>query len=71
MSEKMIKISVNDKQESVNANVSLAIVLNQLNIDKRMISIAVNSDFVAKDQYDSLIINESDLIDVLTPIAGG
>ena len=71
MSNEKIEISINNEKKTVDEKSTLAQVLNQLNIDKRMISIAVNSDFVPKDQYDQLMINENDLIDVLTPIAGG
>jgi len=71
MSENKINISVNGEKQSVKTKLSLTEVLSELNINQTMISIAVNSDFVAKDQYDELTINENDLIDVLTPIAGG
>ncbi|MCJ8314362.1 MAG: sulfur carrier protein ThiS [Saccharospirillaceae bacterium] len=71
MSEKKINISVNGEPKNINQQLTLSKVLNELSIDKQMISIAVNSDYVAKDQYDSLTINENDLIDILTPIAGG
>jgi len=71
MSEKKIIISVNGETKNIQKQLTLSSVLNELLIDKRMISIAVNSDYIAKDQYDSLTINENDLIDILTPIAGG
>jgi len=71
MSEKMIKIIVNGDAKKISDQLTLAKTLNELNIDKRMISIAVNSDFVAKDQYELLIIKENDAIEILTPIAGG
>ena len=71
MSEKKIIISVNGETKNIKKQLTLSAVLNELLIDKRMISIAVNSDYIAKDQYDSLTINENDLIDILTPIAGG
>ncbi|BCE01246.1 sulfur carrier protein ThiS [Marinicellulosiphila megalodicopiae] len=71
MNENNINISVNGEQKTVEKNKNLSEILTFLNIEKRMISIAVNSDFVPREQYKELIINEKDAIDILTPIAGG
>lgn len=66
----MLENNVTSKQSRANLTDALAQYLTARQ-QKMSFAVALNSDFISKNQYSSTLLNDGDSIDVLFPITGG
>ena len=68
----MIKVSINNIIETFDPNTKLNQALNQLGYTEHtMLGVAINQNFIAKDDWETTILNDSDQVDILNPVSGG
>ena len=68
----MIKVSVNNKAETFEDNVTVSQALAKLGYSSDgMLGIAVNQVFVSKDHWEVTTLDEFDQVDILNPVSGG
>jgi len=70
MMEKQITIHLNGEERSVQAG-TLADLVRQLGLEKRMIAIERNLEVVPRSEYDSTCLQQGDRIELVHMIGGG
>ena len=65
----MIKIQFNGEPHQLKAH-ALPEVLLELGAPK-MCAVAINGQFVPKNEHDSVILQDADALDAFTPMQGG
>ena len=68
-----ITVSLNNRAMQVAPESTLAALLDSCGYDMASASfaVAVNSTFVPRQQYDSRVLEDRDLIDIVRPVSGG
>ena len=68
----MAKITVNGEAQEVQLPISLTELIKQNNVQQpEMVSVQLNDDFVDRNEWDALQINEGDSVDFLYFMGGG
>ena len=68
----MIKVSINNKAEIFENNVTVSQALENLGYaDNKMLGVAVNQVFVSKDHWEETFLKDLDKVDILNPVSGG
>ena len=67
----MLKITINGKAKEIKRSESLHDVLLQEQEIQSPYAVAVNMQFVAKDEYKNFQLDDGDQIDIVTPMQGG
>jgi len=68
----MSKIKVNGKEQEINAPLTITELIKLNNIAQpSMVSIQLNGNFVVRDNYDTVSLNEGDEVDFLYFMGGG
>jgi len=68
---KKIKIKVNGKFSTINENLSLFTLLNQLKIPLKKVAIELNHEIVDKKKLDNIKLKKDDKIEIVHFIGGG
>jgi sulfur carrier protein len=70
-----MKVTVNGKPRDVANNISnhvdISSFLRALDVNPRLVAVAVNGDVVPKDQYETALVREGDVIEVVRMVGGG
>jgi sulfur carrier protein len=66
-----MNIMVNGESVSCEDGISLEKLVAQRGHDKRQIAVEWNDKIIAKDAYESSIIQEGDVIEIVTFMGGG
>ncbi len=68
-----ITVSLNNQVMQVVPTATIATFLGSCGYDVEAASfaVAVNSEFVPREQYDTRLLEDHDLIDIVQPISGG
>ena len=64
-------IQLNGEMISNYEQKTLQDLLTTLNYDKAKIAVEKNGEIIPKSQYDTTILNENDVIEVVTFVGGG
>ena len=68
----MAKIIVNGEAQEVQLPLNLTELIQKNNVQQpEMVSVQLNDDFVDRNEWDSLQINEGDVVDFLYFMGGG
>lgn len=67
----MIEVFINGERKVVDETKALAFVLGENGFNCSRVAVAVNSEFVARNDYDNYFLKASDKLDVVAPVAGG
>lgn len=67
----MLKIEVNGKPLSIEANTKLDELLENLGYQSRYVAVAKNFNCVSRSHYSQETIKEGDKIEILSPMVGG
>ena len=68
----MAKIIVNGEDQEVQLPVTVSDIIKQLNVAQpEMVSVQVNEEFVEREEFDTLQLNEGASIDFLYFMGGG
>ena len=68
---KKIKIKVNGKFSTINENLSLFTLLNQLKIPLKKVAIELNQEIVDKKKLNNIKLRKDDKIEIVHFIGGG
>ena len=66
-----MKIVVNGKELNVKDDITILELLKDLNIDSKVMAVAVNMNIVKKDQWSSYSPKEGDKLELLHFVGGG
>lgn len=67
----MIEVFINGEKIIIDEQKALAAVLAERGFNCARVAVAVNSEFVARNDYETYFLNSSDKLDVVAPVAGG
>ncbi len=68
----MSKIKVNDEEQEITLPLSLSELIKLNNVfQPDMVSIQINGNFIQRENFDTISINEGDEIDFLYFMGGG
>ena len=67
----MAKIQLNGDPYEINGRTNLNELLNKLKIQKNKVAIEVNGEIVHRDQYENLVLNKDDKVEIVHFIGGG
>ena len=68
---KKIKIKINGKFSTINENLSLFTLLNQLKIPLKKVAIELNHEIVDKKKLNNIKLKKDDKIEIVHFIGGG
>ena len=71
MVQSPITLTLNGKQRELAAGISLVALLGELDIDRRVIAIALNGDVLPRDRYDETVLQDGDNVEVVRMVGGG
>ena len=66
-----IEFILNDKEELIEQNSSLLLLIKRKKIQERNIAIEVNQKIIPKPEWNDFKIKQNDVIEVVTAIGGG
>ena len=66
-----IEFILNDKEELIEQNSSLLLLIKRKKIQERNIAIEVNQKIIPKSEWNEFKIKQNDIIEVVTAIGGG
>ena len=66
-----IEFILNDKEELIERNSSLLLLIKRKKIQERNIAIEVNQKIIPKSEWNEFKIKQNDIIEVVTAIGGG
>jgi sulfur carrier protein len=67
----MGKITLNGKAHELPREQPLLELLDELNIDRRMIAVALNGDVVPRDTYEGINLRDGDTVEIVRMVGGG
>ena len=67
----MIRVYLNNQSLLIDQSLTLSEFLNHQGYVTDNYAIAVNQRFITKTQYDKVILNHHDCIDIIRPMQGG
>ena len=65
------KIQLNGDTYEINNGTSLNGLLNQLKIERNKVAIEVNGEIIERNNYQNLILNKNDKVEIVHFIGGG
>ncbi len=65
-----MKLTVNGKEKNVEVN-TLNDLISKLKMDKSLLYIQINGEFVKKDKYKNRLLKENDNIEIISAVGGG
>ena len=66
-----MNVTVNGESRSLDAEASLAELLQTLGLQDKRIAVEVNRDIVPRSEYDSFRLSENDTVEIVNAIGGG
>ncbi len=66
-----MKLIINGKEKTVNQDATLHQIINDLQIEDKVMACAVNMEIVKKEDWESFILKENDKIELLQFVGGG
>ncbi|MAR14539.1 MAG: thiamine biosynthesis protein ThiS [Chloroflexi bacterium] len=67
----MISIRVNGEELNLEKPISLIGFLDSQNINTQFIAVAYNHEVIAKEDYDSVMLDNGDSLEIVKPVGGG
>ena len=66
-----MQIWLNGEERTIDENVTLAALLDQLDLAPQRVAVEVNRDLVRRAEYPSTALREGDHIEIVTLVGGG
>lgn len=66
-----MRITVNGKPRDIDHEMPLPEFLQALDINPRLVAVAINGDVIPKDQYASATVRAGDALEVVRMVGGG
>ena len=67
----MIAVTINGKAVQLEGFVSLEQFLDDRDVDPKFVAVAYNGNVLQKEDYNSTILNEGDMVEIVQPVGGG
>lgn len=67
----MIQITLNDKPITLKKNDSLLTLLEKQDYEQDCYAVALNHHFVPRSQYQTTLLKNNDVVDIIMPMQGG
>ena len=67
----MISIKLNGKEESINDGLSLAALLQKLEIKAETVAVEVNLDIISRDKRADCVLKQGDEVEIVKFVGGG
>jgi sulfur carrier protein len=67
----MISLVINGKDVELQGPTPLPEYLKEKGFAGRQIAVAVNGEVVAREQHDSVVLNDGDRVEIVRPVGGG
>ncbi len=67
----MMQVKVNGEMREIGENSTLFDVIHSLGLEERVMAAAVNMQIVKKDGWNSAVLNDGDVIELLDFVGGG
>lgn len=71
MSEKTIGVRVNGEDREVRAGLSVADLLEELEIDRRRVVVELNRQIVRRDEVGEIDLEDGDQVEIVQFVGGG
>ena len=66
-----MNITVNGENRTLQAETSLAQLVESLGLKEKRIAVEVNLDIVPRSEYDNFILSDNDTVEIVNAIGGG
>jgi sulfur carrier protein len=66
-----VRITINGEQKQIPDNVTIAGLLEFLNIQHQRVAVELNLDIVKKDRYGTTTVKEGDSLEIVSFMSGG
>ena len=67
----MIAVTINGKPVQLEGSVSLEQFLDERNVNTKFVAVAYNGDVLQKEEYNGIVLNEGDVLEIVQPVGGG
>ena len=67
----MIHLTVNGRERTLETETALPAFLNSLEIDVRLVAVAVNGEVITKNQHESVTLRDGDEVEIVRMVGGG
>lgn len=67
----MINIKLNGKEKTIEADLTLAVLLHKLAIDPAAVVIEQNRKIIKRDSWSGTKINSADVLEIINFVGGG
>lgn len=67
----MMQVKVNGEMRKIDENSTLYDVIHSLGLEERVMAAALNMQIVKKDSWNSAVLNDGDVIELLDFVGGG
>ena len=66
-----LKVTINGEIHSLPAQSSVQDIIQRLNLQDKRIAIELNEDIVPRSQHAKTLLNNNDVLEIVTAIGGG
>lgn len=66
-----MKITINGNDMDLNANITIAGLLSELNIEPARVAVEVNMNIIKKAVYEEHILKDGDSVEIVNFVGGG
>lgn len=66
-----ISISVNGESVQISRNSTVMALLEHRQIEKKLVAVARNGEFVTRSTYHMVTLKQGDALDIVSPVGGG
>ena len=67
----MISVTLNGKPRTFDANLSITDLLSQLEINPRLVAVAINGEVVPKKLFATTRVHDGDTVEIVRMVGGG
>jgi thiamine biosynthesis protein ThiS len=67
----MVTILLNDQRIKLTEQSSVADVLQKYNYANDCFAVALNSKIIRQDEYNKIVLNNEDVLEIIVPMQGG
>ncbi len=66
-----ISVTINGRETQLPASINLLDYINDKGLAGRRLAVAHNGDVIPRDNYQSVVINDGDTLEIVRPVGGG
>ena len=66
-----ISVTINGRETQLPAPITLLDYIDDKGLSGRRLAVAHNGDVIPRDNYQSVVINDGDTLEIVRPVGGG